>query len=338
MTSRSVPLSVTPGTLTATVPPMSPAMPAGLMTKKPLPPLSVTKFVVPSPNAALTFVTSTRTTLPALVVADSNTNEPLIRWPAKVSSRLSAVTRRYGPAGSASDAVPICSETAAPVVLTATAKVPLNLTGSPGILTATVPSTRPAMPVGRITNSAVPPVSSTPRRGLVADEQVHVGGRDLDDLRRRRACGRRRGDLLEAERARELLPEELEVQRGLDDDQLGGRVDLDRDVVDGQRIDARHGQLDAAADGGGDTRGRAVQRAGDGVDLEHLTEHELAGGQADLEVALGRARLEAESAAELHAANATTSVPVTCSSPGGDGLGQEARDVDDGRGGRACCR
>ena len=302
MTRRSVPLSVTLGMLTATVPPMSPAMPAGLMTKKPLPPLSVTKFVVPSPNAALTFVTSTRTTLPALVVADSNTNEPVIRWPANVSSRLSAVTRRNGPAGSASETVPICSETAAPVVLTATAKVPLNLTGSPGILTATVPSTRPAMPVGRITNSAVPPVSSTPapaasspmnRCTFVAETLMIFAGVA--------PAARRGGDLLEAERARELLPEELEVQRGLDDDQLGGRVDLDRDVVDGQRIDARDRELDAAADGGGDARGRAVQRARDGVDLEHVAEDELAGGQADLEVALGRARLEGEGAAELQA-------------------------------------
>ncbi len=69
-------------------------------------------------------------------VADSNTNEPVMRWPAKASSMLSPETRRNGPAGSASETVwpptVTCSLTAAPVVLTATPKVPVNVTGSPG--------------------------------------------------------------------------------------------------------------------------------------------------------------------------------------------------------------
>ena len=55
--SESRPWSVTPGTLTETSPPISPANPPPvppLMTKKPKPPSSVTKLVAPSPSAALT--------------------------------------------------------------------------------------------------------------------------------------------------------------------------------------------------------------------------------------------------------------------------------------------
>ena len=268
------------------------------MTKKPLPPLSVTKFVVPSPNAALTFVASTRTTLPAPVVADSNANEPLIRWPAKVSSRLSAETRRYGPAGSASDVgrrrllgdggaggVDRDAERAAELD-----RVARDLERD-GALDA-------AGDAGRAEHEQRGAAGELDARarGLVADEQVHAGGADPDDLRAAAApAAAGRGDLLEAERARERLAEELEVQRGLDDDQLGGRVDLDRDVVDG-RAESMPGTVSLM---------RPLSVAATPVAVlcsvpvmvstsSTVAEHELAGGQADLEVALGRARLEAE--------------------------------------------
>ena len=96
--SVSRPWSVTPGTLTDTSPPISPAKPPPVpprITKNPNPPSSVTKFVAPSPSATLTFCASTRTmlALPA-PVAFSNAKSPLMCCPSSASRTFVPSTRR----------------------------------------------------------------------------------------------------------------------------------------------------------------------------------------------------------------------------------------------------
>ena len=165
------------------------------MTKKPVPPLSVTKFVVPSPNAALTFVTSTRTTLSALVVdrlEHERAGDPLA---GERELEVVAVTRRNGPAGSVEATSAADGQRLArrrrPVVLSATPKVPLNSTGSPGILNRD----------GALDAAREPGRAEDEQRGAVldhdagvvaldrvvvaagAEEEADAGGADADELR-----------------------------------------------------------------------------------------------------------------------------------------------------------
>ena len=128
----------------------------------------MTKAVVPSPKLALTFVASTRTTVSGPTRARSKANDPVRRCPASESTTFVPSTRRYGPAGSDRPTTWLPTwtevETAAPVVLTASEKVPLKPSGAttPGRATVTVPLTRPATPAVVTTNRPLPALRCTP--------------------------------------------------------------------------------------------------------------------------------------------------------------------------------
>jgi hypothetical protein len=80
-----VPLSVTPGTDTATLPVICPARPLRSSTRVPLPFDSVTKLVDPLPREALRLVAVIRAAAPFGSLALVNTNVPLTVWPASDS-------------------------------------------------------------------------------------------------------------------------------------------------------------------------------------------------------------------------------------------------------------
>ena len=153
--SEKWPCTVTPGIVIATLPESSPARPPVRSTRKPVPPDSVRKFVVPSPKAALAFVTSTRTTSSVPTFAFSSTTSADARWPPTSILTPVACTRRYGPAGRMSDWPPNCSLTARIVVLIAMLNAPVR-NG-----TVTVASSWPARPACVTTKMPCPSVTVT---------------------------------------------------------------------------------------------------------------------------------------------------------------------------------
>ena len=172
--SEKWPWTLTPGIEIATLPLTSPARPAVRSTRKPVPPESVTKFVVPSPKAALAFVRSTRTTLSAPTVAFSRTTSAEARWPPMSMLMPVPWTRRYGPAGRVSDSEPSCSLTARIDVLIATPNVPVR-NGA-----VTVASSLSGEPVSVTTKMPCPFVTvTTPARSkctLLAAMRIVFGG------------------------------------------------------------------------------------------------------------------------------------------------------------------
>ena len=118
---------------------------------------------VPSPKLNETSVPTTRTTLTALArVICSKAKFPRKVWPASLKSRSARSTRRYGPAGTSRLTVftptVIISLTAAVVVFTDTAKVPLKFRSSDGAV-ATVALNVPARPASVTTKLPMPLVA-----------------------------------------------------------------------------------------------------------------------------------------------------------------------------------
>ncbi len=169
MSTRMVALSVTPGTLSATVPENDPAIPAGVMTRLPAPSETVSRSLVPSPMERRTPLRPTRTNVvPLGRVKRSKATLPDNVWPAMVKLTPTPSTRTYGPAGSCSRMVlaptVMLSSTAVVVVLTATANVPLKLTpATPS--RATDADSEPATPLGVMRKKPVPSLTvRTPPR------------------------------------------------------------------------------------------------------------------------------------------------------------------------------
>ena len=165
--SPSVPTSVTPGMETDTLafrfpvrPPLVPNV------SVPLPPETVSSALAPSPNEALTLLAATLT-VPLWSVTEKL---PLRLWPAIVSCTPVPVTWKYGPAGSVKLAlVPPtwnCCETAALVVFTCTAKVPVKTDPDGRPLKVTVPANWPATPPPVDSSSPLPFVIETPTLGV----------------------------------------------------------------------------------------------------------------------------------------------------------------------------
>ena len=98
--SEKTPLSETSGTFSATLALMLPAMPAGVMTKKPVPFVTLT---MPSAIFSVPFAMATRTALlPSARVDCSRTKFALSVWPStfNVAGTVPPMsTRKYGPAG-----------------------------------------------------------------------------------------------------------------------------------------------------------------------------------------------------------------------------------------------
>ena len=97
-TSDRLPLTVTPGTETATLALIWPAIPEESMTRVPLPLDRVTKLADPLPSDALRFVTLIRAATPLASLPALNTKLPLTVCPLRVSVTLSPSISTYGPA------------------------------------------------------------------------------------------------------------------------------------------------------------------------------------------------------------------------------------------------
>ena len=129
----------------------------------------------------------TTSAVPAPSVVRVKVTSPETRWPAMASWMPVPSTRRYGPAGRSSCCTPPSRLrlwlTRIPVELSATPRVPLKLTASPGTTRATVPLIRPATPALVSARNAVPSVTRTPavavprvRRTSVATSWTLTGG------------------------------------------------------------------------------------------------------------------------------------------------------------------
>ena len=101
----NVPSNETSGMFfTSTVAPNSPASPALVMISEPLPFVTETNSVVPSPRLISTFRATMRITWPVTFVCGlrlvifSNAKSPLTRWPSSSSVMPVPATLRYGPA------------------------------------------------------------------------------------------------------------------------------------------------------------------------------------------------------------------------------------------------
>ena len=172
--SLNAPVSEIAGTLSATVPVISPNTRPGTTKIAPEPPLTVSTSVAPSPRASVTLVAPTRTTsmssppfgtpfAPSDVTC-SKAKSPLSVWPSAVRTRPRPSTRTYGPAGRSRSKVsrPTLSRalTAAFVLLMRRLRLPLKLT-PPGTFRATAPRISPANPALVTRKAPAPLVSAT---------------------------------------------------------------------------------------------------------------------------------------------------------------------------------
>ncbi len=109
----NVPPTLTPGMFTATLADSSPANPAGLMRKRPVPSVTTTKSVVPSPSRSSTLAAAILSTVcgagggcpggaVSCLTKRSNEKSPRSVWPATVRAMSSPSIRRYGPPGRSS--------------------------------------------------------------------------------------------------------------------------------------------------------------------------------------------------------------------------------------------
>ena len=158
----------------ATVASMRPAMPAGVSTNAPSPPLSTTKSVVPSPMRRPTCETPMRTTRwPAAFVTCSKAKLPVRVWP-RISSvagwptvRPATSTRTYGPAGRsrsitmASGPEPMVNVSSTRTLVLLIATVTLPSTVMPGSFTSISAESSPASPAEVIRKLPVPALTTT---------------------------------------------------------------------------------------------------------------------------------------------------------------------------------
>ena len=163
--TTSAPVTVTPGTVTAMVPPSWSAMPVEVSRMRPLPSVSVATGVVPAVSVSPTWLATTRTTVaPACVVERSKARSPVRVCPPRVRAAPSASTRTYGPAGR--------SPTVAAPVLRATRTVPTVRTEPRPPPSVTRADRRPEIPAAdstrvpatwsRVTKSVPPAVRTRP--------------------------------------------------------------------------------------------------------------------------------------------------------------------------------
>ena len=266
----TAPVNVTPGTLSATSTASDPVMPA-VATVKSAVPFWVAVNSVP-PSASVTCSAWMRMTPAVWVTAKS----PLRVWPRIVSATPVPATCTYGPCGSESvcGAAPTwnVASTAAAVVFTRTASVPLSET--PGRAIATVPCTWPASPRLVSRNAALPLLTLT----TPPSESATLLARDLD---RRGVVAAARdlvraevGGLLEGEVAGQPLAEHVDGEAGALEAQVRaggqvadgaeGRVDRERERA-GERHRGWEGERDLAAEparepGAGEGEGPVCRR------------------------------------------------------------------------------